>query len=700
MPIKSRENSSNHKSYKLFAEAAGIALAAYILYVQMFMGFIQFGLSTTDTGDGSSYASILDTQEVREPMSSIFKISEDELLTRIRITNERPRYLSFNVNYMDVDAVTTRISFQTNGMELAQDRYTFSQGVNYYKIPDIGAFDGIDVYVTNKQNISLGMNGISTLSSLKMNKTGLAISFLCFIFVLFSRKIFGIIRRSELLNLLKSLKEEFYSFIKKQKNQVFGLICVTILGYGYFCTNFTLSLDEELFWMIKDGSTWVGYGRFGNYFLDKYLTFDSIVVPFFTDVLAVVTLFLSSLIYAFAYFREVANVNKKNFQFIIFGGLFLTFPFVNGDFMAFSVYNLWISLGYLLTAISIVIWRINLAHAKKINSFVVISLLTFAISIYQSFISVFTVMFLILELQKVIVNGGRIVIKNWISAAFVLTTSTGIYLVLNALAQSLITPAYGYISMFVGWNKGIGFVETLRTILRSIRGIYLGTFAPSGRILTLSIGIFVIFIASLLISQRRLPQKMRILFVATLFVLAPFVTVLALGSMLPARSLSGLPLLLGGIWLVVLNAMDKGAIEKVLVFIGTILMCFQLQFLNVLFYGDFLRYQDDIYTGRQIIHQIEAEGINYHSHPIVFLGSKQIDSTKLISKINSGGRSFFDDSSQPYRMSYFLRTLGFEVLMPSASDTKKAIEFQPIQSWPLEGSVVFRENVIIVKLSN
>lgn len=104
--------------------------------------------------------------------------------------------------------------------------------------------------------------------------------------------------------------------------------------------------------------------------------------------------------------------------------------------------------------------------------------------------------------------------------------------------------------------------------------------------------------------------------------------------------------------------------------------------------------------GRQLIHQIETQGINYRQYPIVFLGQHKFDSTKLISKINSGGRSFFDDSSQPYRMTYFLKTLGYQVILPTEADAAKALKVEPMKIWPESGSIVFKEDLIIVKLSH
>jgi hypothetical protein len=42
---------------------------------------------------------------------------------------------------MDSDDATVKISFKENDLEVAQDQFTFSQGISYYKIPKIGSFN-------------------------------------------------------------------------------------------------------------------------------------------------------------------------------------------------------------------------------------------------------------------------------------------------------------------------------------------------------------------------------------------------------------------------------------------------------------------------------------------------------------------------------------------------------------------------------
>jgi hypothetical protein len=677
----------------------GFPIAVYLLYVQLFIGFIQFGYQSSDTGDGLTYSEILEEQKEKAVSATIFKVSERDLLGTININNKTPRYLAFNVNYMDADEVSILISFKANELEIAQDQFTFTQGISYYKIPDVGTFDKLEFIILNKQTLAMGMNGISTLSALGMNKFGLSLGFLTFFLIILGRVVLRNSSAKDFAMKLMEVKYNFQDFVKTFKSEFLLLVCVGILGYGFLCVNFTLSIDEELFWMIKDGSAWVGYGRFGNYFLDKYFTFDSSVMPFFTDVLAVVILILASLMFSFSFFRENKEKSEKTFKFTIFGGLFLTFPFVNGDFMAFSVYNLWISIGYLLTALAVFFSREFQNSGKKLEIIFAILLLSSAISIYQSFISVFAVIFIILEIQKLISGPKYLPLSRWIIAGITVSASTVIYLVLNTLAQRLITPAYGYLNTLIGWNREMSAFQVLNKVIDAIAGIYLGTYGSSGRILTISVGIFLVFIFCVSINEKSMRQRVGLVFLALLLIIAPFLTVIALGSMLPARSLNGLSLMLGGIWLLILQNVSGTVFKKISITTAAFLLFFQIQFLNSLFYGDYLRYQEDIFMGRQIIHQIETQGIDYRRYPIVFVGQHQFDSTKLISKINSGGRSFFDDSSQPYRMTYFLKTLGYQVILPTEAEKAKALEIELTTIWPEFGSIVFNEDIIIIKLS-
>lgn len=697
-----REKISFIKWLQPIASVLALGLFTYTLFLQVFVGFVNFGLTDKVSGDGASFDQVLSYQVAEGRVatnSTIFSIRKNDIIASISIGEELPKFLAFDLNYLSTDDVKIKISFQSNTLEVAQDYLTVSQGIQHYKIPSVGSFDSLLITSQNQGLTKMGVNGISTLNQLGVNKLALGISL--FISVLYVLAIYW--KRVKPLtywaNSLQDSVESFKRFVVANRFGLSGLTFIAISGYGFFVTNFTLSIDEELFWMIKDGAPWVGYGRFGNYFLDKYLTIDSSVVPYFTDFFAVVFLLFSAIIFLYTWAQERNEMKVNSTHFVIAGGLFLTFPFVNADFMAFSIYNLWLSLGYVLTAVSVILTRSHHKKIVSINSLVVILLLTAAISIYQSFISVYFIIIAILELRKVLEEESRPFFIQWLPPAFYLITATCLYYVMNFFAQKNITAGYGYIGMLVGWNEQTNPLTTLKTTLDSILNIYLGSYGTSGRILTVLTALFLarILIASL--GSRSLIAALKISLSSALVILAPFSIVLLLGNMLPARSLVGLPLFLSGAWLIITTKIEIRRFQHFFATLGFTLLLFQLQYLNMVFYGDYLRYQNDLHLGRSIVAQIEAEGFDYKVFPVVFIGERDIDATKLISTINSGGRSFFDDSSQSYRMTYFLRTIGYPILLPTPEDVQKANSNPPNQIWPKKGSVIFDGSVITVKLS-
>lgn len=685
------------------ASVLAIGVFTYTLFLQVFVGFVSFGLVDKFSGDGASFDQVLRYQIAEgrvETNSTIFSIQQDDSIISIAIGQELPKFLAFNLNYLSADDIKLKISFQSNSSEVAQDYLTIVQGIQHYKVPNVGNFDTLLITSQNQGMTKMGVNGISALTQLGVNKLALGISL--FVSVLYLLAIYW--RRVRCLDYwIDSIKDSiknFKRFVVVNRFGLSGLTFISIVGYGFFVTNFTLSIDEELFWMIKDGAPWVGYGRFGNYFLDRYLTIDSSVVPYFTDFFSVVFLLFSAVIFLYSWAQEQNEIKIRTAHFVIAGGLFLTFPFVNADFMAFSIYNLWLSLGYVFTALSVILTR---SHHKKIisiNSLAIVLSLTAAISIYQSFISVYVMILAILELRKVMEEKSRTLLRQWIPPVFLLFAATCLYFALNFFAQRTITAGYGYIGTFVGWNKETNPLTTLKGTLNSIISIYLGNYGTSGRILTIVTALFLgkILVSSL--GSGSLIATLRIFLSSALVIIAPFSIVLFLGSMLPARSLVGLPLFLSGAWLIITTKIEKRQFQNFFVAIGFTLLLFQLQYLNMVFYGDYLRYQNDLHLGRSIVAQIEAEGFDYRVYPIVFLGERDIDVTKLISTINSGGRSFFDDSSQSYRMSYFLRTIGYPILLPSQGEIQKANSNPPFQSWPKKGSIIFDGSVIKIKLSD
>jgi hypothetical protein len=51
-------------------------------------------------------------------------------------------------------------------------------------------------------------------------------------------------------------------------------------------------------------------------------------------------------------------------------------------------------------------------------------------------------------------------------------------------------------------------------------------------------------------------------------------------------------------------------------------------------------------------------------------------------------------------MTYFLRTLGNQIILPTEADVAKTSELEPVNNWPESGSILFKEDLFIVNLSD
>jgi hypothetical protein len=499
---------------------------------------------------------------------------------------------------------------------------------------------------------------------------------------------------TEYLETKSKLIEEFKIFIRVNDKGFKSLLFVTVIGYAYFCIHFTLSLDEELRITSNDASSWIGYGRFGNFFLDRFATVDGSVIPFMTDFLAVTALLLAACLFSFL-FAKIELIKKAvNLRIVIFGGLFITFPYVVGDYMAFSIYNLWLGFGYISVAASAILLICFLQKKNTLDFIFSAALLSFAISIYQSFISLFLTV--IACLMFGISSEHR---KKLLKHSFILLlVSTLIYFAINRFLQEMFVPAYGYISSLVGWQNGLSVRKNISIVFDNFLDISSGKFDKSGVVLFISNAIFLVYVLKSTFLRNTNSSRYIKFTLAGFLVLSPFALTFAIGGPLPARSLVALPVYLGVIWWIVLKDFT---LSKYLSVVPIALLILQLQWLNFLFYGDNLRYAQDENLGRSIIHRLETQGINYREYPIVFIGSHDFDSNDMISEINSGGRSFFDDPSQVYRMSFFLQALGYSITLPTPSETSKANETsKQMSSWPQADSIRIEEGVIIVKFGN
>jgi hypothetical protein len=296
------------------------------------------------------------------------------------------------------------------------------------------------------------------------------------------------------------------------------------------------------------------------------------------------------------------------------------------------------------------------------------------------------------------------IVKNIVASVFILGTSIFGYFILNKYFQYKITPAYGYIDGYIGWNKGLDSWKVMMTVYEHIKFILLGKYDQSGVVLLVSLVVFILFIFIKTIYLSGILKKIFVPLLALCFIISPFILMLGLGTILPGRALQALPLLLGGMWYLMLKYPIEDISNKFLIAISIYLLFIQIQFINLMFYGDYVRYQQDSFIGREIMMSLKANNVNYKKKPLVFIGKLEKDMSPLISKSNSGGLSFFEnpfmDKNQMYRMTFFLNSLGYDVITPSYEEMEIGRkDTLKMKIWPLDGSIIETDSLIKIKLS-
>jgi hypothetical protein len=122
--------------------------------------------------------------------------------------------------------------------------------------------------------------------------------------------------------------------------------------------------------------------------------------------------------------------------------------------------------------------------------------------------------------------------------------------------------------------------------------------------------------------------------------------------------------------------------------------------MNQIFYNSYLVYQHDKVLADEIIHDIEAAGLDYHTHSLVLVGAKEMDDIGIYRSGSLSGSLFDWDGGNIARMIDFMKTEGYCVKMPTYDEMKSGYEKASEMSvYPKEGSIIENGDSIVVYLS-
>ena len=142
---------------------------------------------------------------------------------------------------------------------------------------------------------------------------------------------------------------KFGKIIKENKVLCYAILIAVIITYGYEITNWTLTLDEEI-WSYATKATlakaWIGDGRWGTALLKLILPTYK-VLPFFNGICAIFVLGIGAFLVGYIFQQYIASKTAGLAAAIVF----LTIP-LHSYYLMFDSFSVEISIGCVLALLS------------------------------------------------------------------------------------------------------------------------------------------------------------------------------------------------------------------------------------------------------------------------------------------------------------------------------------------------------------
>lgn len=500
---------------------------------------------------------------------------------------------------------------------------------------------------------------------------------------------------------MQRMRVEITKFINKYWKAWVLAGIVTVISFGYMLGNPVLTIDEET-WVLTEGGllTWLLQGRFGIEFLNFFLTDNGRFVPFFSEVISLILWSASGI--GFAYFLWHKDEKITGFHYFIFLTYFNTLPFVIGESMSFSQMTIQEYIGMLAAVLAFGITLQLTDGMKKRKVAAVLLLLVFAFSTYQAVVGVYASAIVAICLIRFLKheNCGRIIFLGILFSG----VAVGLYFIIDKVIGMVIGTADYLSGGYIGWSQGIGYslFMSLANVIRvsfavPISDVYI---YGGGVIRTVTI-IFILYSIWKFAKEKEMKRKFGVLFFTVALVVSPFFLYIVLGTYKTVGRML-LPLsLVGAVELVlILRDMEKGWLKKAAWVLASFLILANVYNMNKIYYYQHLVNEYDCKTADQVMYDIEAAGLDYHTKPVVFIGMRTMDELPIETSGTLGGSFFSWDDGNIVRMDDFIRTRGHQLLEPSNEQILEALEYKDeMLCWPQEGGIKETQQLIIVKFS-
>ncbi len=538
---------------------------------------------------------------------------------------------------------------------------------------------------------------------------------------------------------MKEYKDIFVDFIKNPK-YIVPLIIVAIAGFGYLLMHSTINVDVLSAERYFEGTELIAQSRLMGPIIEKIFNVMN-YSPFFVDFLAVLFLISATTLFC-TLFKKIAGKKINIVAYTIFSCLFISYPLMMEAF-TYTPMSLSLALAFNFTVISLIL-ALEYVNYNKIKNLIISTIFIWmAISLYESFATVYLMgvasVILIkilyadkekLKLKEHIIFGIKYIIPLAIAIVFNFLITSAILSIFNIKQSSNSAKEISY--TIIGLIRGIKYLISTVIIDYDISALaYLPiTILLACRVISLIMGT--------VLSVKRKDSSI------ILIMIAMNLTILSLsiiqGQSARYRTCQQFQLFVAVIFMIIiqitLGLNVKKWIKNSIIALTCLVIFYQVKDMYKWEYVNDLRYQKEKQDAILIGNEIESK-YDYKNKPIVFVGDYDMPSnvkqyicvdtnslhfkvlkyfvdnfsikkikdienyqytqTNVQSYIEWGITAFINERTPNVELIKFFNWLGYDFKLADCSAfTKECKTKDENPQWPQEGAIYETEEYIVV----
>lgn len=505
---------------------------------------------------------------------------------------------------------------------------------------------------------------------------------------------------------MKKIFEEYKNIvinIARNRSLIFIMIFFIILSYGFSIFHPSIGIDDTSFYRFYYGGEMISQGRIFFILIGKVLKNLSFE-PVFSNLIFLLLISFSALLYCSLFYKISKNKisNKGN---IIFCILFITFPLI-AEIYIYDTITIVLGIGYFLSSIiTILFYEFYKSDFKNrriliYNLFLIILLA----SSYESFVSVliwgiFAFIFLVEKYDKA--NKFKTIIKLLIVCSLTIFIAIALEYLLGRVLLNIFNMEKSMFPAYTFYWKTDGFSKTLINLYNSIKTSFIENNYSLFSINVYTFSVVIFFAYSIIESIKK--HNIKYFIFILLIILSTLSLSFVQGVATPYRACQVFGLFVAFVYMVVFE--NSIRMKNIIFVLIVYLALLQAKDLNFWIYNDYLRYQEE----KQYMLLVSSElKSNYDtSKPIVFVGYYNMSNNIKISQTN--GSSIINWGIVAFgnppggELIKFLEMHGQYFKTPSLEQQKEAFELyekNTFEHFPRKGSILEKENYIIVNISN